>query len=359
MNEVSEQPVAKTRGEDDWYPLEFLISYMGYQKGNSVTFTVGEEYQWATFVLYKDGQAYQTKTVPVEFEVASATGSTDPVFPEDLIVDTRINGEFAEGLEVSQTNEDGQIFIDVTGEIEEEKFDVVLDIPEGWTGFISVPIETSDVEIGDYNVGGSRMAKIQEAEWVPVEDVLDTEGVAKGNQFTFKANGTRQQVEVHLYKDDMVDVANFITLTANVTGPVNKLVAANQAAYDKVVAEIDAVKAEYEKAVSDIETQYPEYDMSEMKGYIENTISEAETGAKQALETANEEGEEFFFPFSAEDIENMIAELKENAKTSGVNGVNAAEKAAYYDLQGNKISTPKAGMFVKVVDGKATKVVVK
>lgn len=358
-NEVSEQPIAQTRGEYDWYPLDYLINYMGYQKGNTVTFTVGEEDQWASFGLYKDGNVYQLKNVTIEFEVVSAGGSTDPVFPESLAIDTRINGEFTtEGLEVSQTNEDGQIFISVTGEIEEEKFDVILDVPEGWTGFISMPVETKDVEIGEYNVGG-KMSKVQEADWQPVEDKLETEGAAKGNKFTFKANGTRQQVEVHLYKDGMVDVANFITLTANVTGPGNKLADANQAAYEKVVAEINAVKAEYEKAVSDIETQYPEYDMSEMKGIIEDAISQAETGAEQALETANEDGEEFFFPFSAEDIEIMIEVMKENAKTTGVNGINAADKAAYYDLQGNKISTPKAGMYVKVVDGKATKVIVK
>lgn len=42
---------------------------------------------------------------------------------------------------------------------------------------------------------------------------------------------------------------------------------------------------------------------------------------------------------------------------SGVASVEAANKATYYDMQGNKISNPKDGMYIKVVDGKATKVV--
>ncbi len=55
----------------------------------------------------------------------------------------------------------------------------------------------------------------------------------------------------------------------------------------------------------------------------------------------------------------MIQQMVLDAQTSGVGSVNAADKASYYDLNGNQISTPKAGMYIKVVDGKATTVVVK
>lgn len=225
-----------------------------------------------------------------------------PSFPETIIADT-----FTNGLEVEQNNEDGEIFIAVTGEITEETFDVVFDVPEGWDGFISLPVETEDVIISEYKV---EPRKVQAAEWVSVEAVEEA-GFAKGNKFTFKANGTRQQVEVHLYMDGMVDINNYITLTANVKEHYvdPELAAANQAAYEAVIAQINELQQTYADAIAEIEgleNTNPNFNLEEWEE-IGGMLEQYKDWALQALDAANYDGEEFFFPFSADEFKYMIA----------------------------------------------------
>ncbi|MDE6329994.1 MAG: hypothetical protein K2L83_04690 [Muribaculaceae bacterium] len=58
------------------------------------------------------------------------------------------------------------------------------------------------------------------------------------------------------------------------------------------------------------------------------------------------------------DFDNMTVLLETNE--AGVAGVEVAEgEAVYYNLQGVQVANPAAGVYVKVVNGKATKVVVK
>lgn len=540
--EVSEQSIAATRGEDDWMPVDVLCAYMGYQKGNTVTFAVEEEDNFAVAGLYKGDLAYGAQNLTIEYNVvpASSTGGGDddpvvsegPIMPESIGITT-----FVEGLVVEQEKDadDGSISIDVTGTIEEMEYDIVLDVPEGWDGFVVYPF-SNNVTVGEYGVGPRKAASV-EHQWVPIEDYL-ADGCFKGNKLTLKANGNYEFVYVNLYKGDLVDDNAFIGITAlvsnvktannleeyeKVVATINDLEAqykeaiaeakekypdydfseweylitdminqsysgANQAyeaanedgeafqfafygeeieamiaemkiapimeenyaAYDLVIAEINAAKADYEEAlefiadynpeaditemkeiienaisdattgaemalnaahedgeafnfafsneeiegmiiemkkiavaepnekayaevyqqiedvkaeyanaVEEIATKYPDADVAEQKADIEKALEEASNGAKQALEASNEYGEAFFFPFSNEDIMIMIQQMVLDAQTSGVGSVNAADKASYYDLNGNQISTPKAGMYIKVVDGKATKVVVK
>ena len=305
--EVSEKPAAKTRGEEDWQPLDNFLQYMGYVKGNTVTFAVEEEDNFATLALYKGDKVYNA-TIDLEYNVVPAGGAvtTEPVFPESIGVTT-----YAEGLVEEQTNDEGQITVAVTGEIEESTFDVVLDVPEGWDGFISMT-QAGDVTINESENGVTPKNTRAEEDWMPLEEALAAEGV-QGNKFTFKANGERNHVEVYLYKGEEVYVANSITLTANVKKYVDpELVAANQAAYDKVAAEIKDVKAEYEEAVEFIKEYNPEFDLTEW-AEIGKMIEETVEGAEQALYAANEDGTEFNFAFSAEDYEGMITEMKKEA----------------------------------------------
>ncbi|MDE6512439.1 MAG: Ig-like domain-containing protein, partial [Muribaculaceae bacterium] len=44
---------------------------------------------------------------------------------------------------------------------------------------------------------------------------------------------------------------------------------------------------------------------------------------------------------------------------SGVEAIDHSKESSYFDLQCNPVSEPKAGVYVKVVDGKATKIIVK
>ena len=305
--EVSEQPVAKTRSEEDWMPLDFYLQNMGFVKGNTVTFAVEEEDNYATLALYKGDKVYNA-TIDIEYNVVPAGGAvtTEPVFPESIGVTT-----YSEGLVEEQTNDEGQITVAITGEIEETTFDVVLDVPEGWDGFVSM-VQSGEVTVSGNSSVDPRMTRAEEEGWISLEEALAAEGV-QGNKFTFKANGERSHVEVYLYKGEQVYVANSITLTANVKKYVDpELEAANQEAYDKVKAEIDAVLAEYDEAVEFIKEYNPEFDFSDWTE-VGKMINETAEAAEQALYSANEDGVEYNFAFSAEDYEGMIVEMKKAA----------------------------------------------
>lgn len=286
----------ETRSEDEesiWLTKE-QYSNMDYYDGNSVTYKITGDSQEGGIALVKDGMVYY-KAIQYSFSVKNGAGDEpgndepvgDPIFPESVGVTI-----YAEGVYDEQHNEDGQIFINVYGESQESTFDVILDVPEGWTGFMSMP-DSDDVTIddaigGNINDDGPRMRKVQEAEWQPIVDVLD-DGIFLGNKFTFTANATRQLVEVHLYKDDMVDVANFIYLIANVKFDI----AANQAAYEEAIAKINALQGKYEEAVDKVKGIDPDFDFSEWDEMVSQQIEEARQMAEWALADANEESEPF------------------------------------------------------------------
>ncbi len=443
---VSDQPY-ETRAEKDWSPIEdFLNGGMGYQKGNSVTFVVDGEDASATLALYKGNMAYNI-TLPIEYNVAPAGGSSvvdGPAFPKNIGVTT-----YAEGLEVEQYIDWGTLTIELTGEISEETFDVVLDVPEGWDGFISLPY-ADNIEIGESGIK-PRKTRADASAWQPIKEFIEYAESNKwdpitpimGNKFTFKPNGSRQDVAVYLYKDDMVYLGDGndwislennevtttydpfpktfeaslsgqglsltqgmdeyfgvytinvegkcpekeVTLTLNVpegwdgfvymsdvdsgsdveplstrsqepewvpldmmlefglkegnsiTVPVdgdehygqfylykdglvdgaNQIVTifnveydyekANQAAYDALMVKVDALQEEYDAALTALKKKYPDYDFSEWEYIIGENLKQTKAGALQALNAANEDGVDFNFPFDGEEIEAMIAEM--------------------------------------------------
>lgn len=91
----------------------------------------------------------------------------------------------------------------------------------------------------------------------------------------------------------------------------------NEAEYNKVIATIAELKEEYEAAVAEIKEINPDFDFSEWNEMI---LADTYSGldnlpevAKRALDGANENGEVFFFPFSGEDVQNKITEMKKAA----------------------------------------------
>ncbi|MDE6793851.1 MAG: hypothetical protein K2J63_00930, partial [Muribaculaceae bacterium] len=89
--------------------------------------------------------------------------------------------------------------------------------------------------------------------------------------------------------------------------------APNKAAYDKVAAEVAAVETKLEAAVVALEEEYPGIDLTEWKEIIGGQLADAKKGAEQALAAANEDGELYSFPFSADEYEGMIAEMQKAA----------------------------------------------
>ena len=67
------------------------------------------------------------------------------------------------------------------------------------------------------------------------------------------------------------------------------------------------------------------------------------------------EGGAYIFSFNPA---TKMLEVKENS-IDGVAGIEVAEEAVYYNLQGARVENPAAGVYVKVAAGKAEKVIVK
>ncbi|MDE6338082.1 MAG: hypothetical protein K2L34_16070, partial [Muribaculaceae bacterium] len=88
---------------------------------------------------------------------------------------------------------------------------------------------------------------------------------------------------------------------------------ANQAACDKVLAEINAVEAEYDEAKESVKEVNPDFDMTEWEEIIGGQLTQVKNGAEQALAAANEDGELYSYPFDAEEYEGMIIEMKKAA----------------------------------------------
>lgn len=89
--------------------------------------------------------------------------------------------------------------------------------------------------------------------------------------------------------------------------------APNLVKYDELMAQIDAVNAQYKEVVAVLENEYPGINLSEWSEIIYDQLDQARTGAKQALDAAIEEGEEFNFAFSTEEIEATIAQMEKSA----------------------------------------------
>lgn len=256
---------AETRSDVNLIPIENILG-MGFKEGNTITFDTDGEANIGYIALIKGDMACSTY-IDFEITVSNANGSDDPIVIDAPEFPTEVNmTTFAEGLEVWQGIEYDILTIILSGEIAEKTFDVVLDVPEGWDGFISLPYE-DHIVIGESELGPKTRA--EEPYWMEIDEVLDW-GAEKGNKFTFSPNGEKQDVMVYLYKGGMVDVGNWISLENN------------------------------------------------------GVISTADSDP------------------------------------SAVDGIDAKDSdSAYFDMNGRKIIKPAKGIYVKITDGKTTKVLVK
>ncbi|MDE6512299.1 MAG: hypothetical protein K2L00_09460, partial [Muribaculaceae bacterium] len=462
----------QTRSDSDWLTIE-AFENMSYHAGNSVTYVTDGQPQDGGIALVKDGMVYaHTITYYLEVEKDSnGGGSDDTLIPSSIGVTV-----FAEGLTVDQEQDpsDGSIYINVTGAIAEEEYDMVLDIPEGWDGFVLQPF-SDYVTVGDHGIGPKKISATDH-DWTPIEDFLE-EGYIKGNKLTFKATGNWEFVYAYLYKGEQVDYNAYIGITSKVsqetykvstscpslevvqgdygglysvivTGecpdneytvtvetpegydgfigysdcdysydiePLKKIQdpewvdvedlledglkitnsltfpadgeehygqfipykgdvadianaisievlvtkaegsdikAENQKAYEEVIAQLDALKEQYDAAVAEIKETNPDFDFSEWEE-IGNMIESYKEWAAQALAAANEEGEAFMFPFDGAEIEGYISMMLMEANP-------APEFPTSFDVtlssyEGVELTTDDSqGVFIINVSGKST-----
>ncbi|MDE5840351.1 MAG: hypothetical protein K2H49_05470, partial [Muribaculaceae bacterium] len=210
--DVSTSGNIATRSESDWSPKDWLAN-MDYKPGNSVTFNTGEDNDASIALVWGD------KTYNIWFALkydVSKKGSDDPiidpvedpVFPESFVVDTFLN----EGIEVDQYIDDDWYIIALTGEANSQEFSIVIDVPEGWDGFISANYSSEDIKVEESGVGPRKTRA--ESNWISIDnmDQVSKKEYVKGNKFTFPANGELQELQVFLYKGDMVDIGHEISL---------------------------------------------------------------------------------------------------------------------------------------------------
>ncbi len=313
----------------------------------------------------------------------------EPEFPAEFTF--TINGD----INATQGEDQGVYTISVKGDTTEDKVVIKLEVPEGWDGFIGM----TDVDY-DPDFGLMKM-KAYATEWVPLES-YEAWGFKKVTELVFPADGEDHQGSLYLYKGDMVDEANQIAVEVNATKVAadvdpefpdnfNVIVPTDanldiKQGYDQDVYTI-AITGECQTETITVTLEVP----AGWDGFIGMTDSEYEPehqlfknkaaavewapidamlnyGMKKgnAL-TFDADGEDYqgqFYLYKGDmvDMANQIA-FEINVKKSTTTGVEAIEAAdadaRYFNLQGAEVVNPEAGIYVKVVNGKATKVVVK
>ncbi|MDE6637677.1 MAG: hypothetical protein K2K32_05510 [Muribaculaceae bacterium] len=236
--ETSEIELLKTRAEEDWMDLDYVTTYMGFNKANTVTFACDGDDNFAYLGLVKGDKVYQS-IISLSFNVSKAGGTTDdePLLPESINVTT-----FVDGLIVDQErdSDDGSIYIDITGTITQSEYTLVLDVPEGWDGFVSMPWFGADVTIEESGTGPRKIAATDH-DWVSLDYFLG-EGYVKGNKLTFKPTNDWEYVFTYLYKGDKVDYNTYIGFAAKVDRVLCKVTTS--------IEDLDVTTEEYDGVIS-------------------------------------------------------------------------------------------------------------
>lgn len=229
--------------------------------------------------------------------VFAAQAQTVPAFPKSL--DVSLSDDI-EGVVFDTEYFEGIFVINVSGKSVKSSITVTVTVPDGWDGFVAVNGDDFDPGIGGGPLKASTRADEDEepAELIPVDEIIQAGGKLS-NSLTF-AVGDYHYGQFMLVLGDQACVNHQINVEFEVeydAEAAGALFAANQKAYEEAVAEI--------------KEKNPDFD------------------------------------------------LTESAAGSGVAGVAVDDNASYYDLNGHKINRSQAGMYIKILDGKSSKVVIK
>ena len=127
------------------------------------------------------------------------------------------------------------------------------------------------------------------------------------------------------------DITNLTATAGEKKAAEEERVAANQEAYDLVIATLDQLTEALNETKQQLEAQYPDIDMTEEIAAIEAAIANAREEAGKALEAVAEEGNFDVEPFIAivENINNDITNLPMIAAEKMEEARQAANQAAY------------------------------
>ena len=139
--------------------------------------------------------------------------------------------------------------------------------------------------------------------------------------------------------------------------------AANLAAYNASLAEIQALQASLDAMKSKVETEFPDYDAAADIAAAQAAIDNAKNTADAAYAAVADEGE-YDYDVPSDDINALIQAIYDNAKESGIHGINVdnlAPGTKLFNLQGQVVTRPTPGTIVIVVtpNGKPSKHVIR
>lgn len=139
--------------------------------------------------------------------------------------------------------------------------------------------------------------------------------------------------------------------------------AANLAAYNASLAEIQALQASLDAMKSKVETEFPDYDAAADIAAAQAAIDNAKNAADAAYAAVADEGE-YDYDVPSDDINALIQAIYDNAKESGIHGINVdnlAPGTKLFNLQGQVVTRPTPGTIVIVVtpNGKPSKHVIR
>lgn len=381
----------------EWVPVDAMLAY-GLRKTDYLKFPIDGDEHNGQMYLYLGEEADGMNMIMINVQVTKKKEVEAPVFPETF--DLEITP--SEGLTVTQGEDDGVYIISISGETTSDEVSVQFALPEGWTGFVGkTDADESEHPIMPLNLSAYAL----EPFWVPLEE-LKEEGYKTTDFFKFPVDGDPHSAQVFLYFGEDVDVNNFISLELNISktevegpafpesfavelNPSEGLTLTQGEDQGVYTIKVEGKVAEDVEEIS-VTVAVPEgwtgligtTDLDEMEHPTEPlrlgayTPEEPEWIPVDAmLEAGLKKTNTFTFPTDGEDhtgslylylddmadCVNMIS-LEVNVSKDFLEGVALVageEDAHYFDMLGVEVENPSKGIFVKVVNGKASKVVIK
>lgn len=324
-----------------------------------------------------------------------SANAQEPVFPDSF--DMTIS---CKDLNVSSSEDYDGITYMIDGECTEDQFSVTFAVPEGWDGFVNLNYDDFDPEI---EPAYTKVAPYEDDfEWMPME-YAGLMGLKQGNTLVFNVDGEEHLGVLYLYWNEMV-YSKVIYVNVNVT---KKEASAEPVFPDSFDVTLEpqnltleqgfdfgvytiAVSGECAQEQFSVTVAVPEgwdgfvgltendYDSEVEPAYTKAAPREEETnwmplemayeyGLKKTNTLVfNVDGEPHYGQFylykdEMVDLTSIIlVETNVTKKSSGIEAViTDGDTPRYYNMYGTEIATPKNGIFLKVVNGKASKVVVR
>ncbi|MDE6683219.1 MAG: hypothetical protein K2J87_07320, partial [Muribaculaceae bacterium] len=377
-------------------PLEELTAEMPLKEGNSVTLKVDEESISAgIFFLYKGENALYWP-IAVNPSITKIEGEDIPALPEEYVVTV----DPSENVEIAQDpSEDiyGWIVphtIAINGKCEQKTATITIEVPEGWDNFIW--------KCDDISPYDSRK-KANKTVWEDKADLI-ADGYTEGNVIEVPVDSRSHIYYLYPCLGDKIDSANdiqldvmfnkffpglvfpeeldvtlssegpkveqaseewahTITITGDCEGETLTVTIAVPEGWDGIIGATDA-DVEEGPEINPLSTR-----AAEEENLIFMPLEVVENG-DVPLKKSNE------FAFAADGTEHygMAYLYKEdmacfkqiditvavNDKLAGISNIEGADsEARFFNLQGVEVANPENGVYVKVANGKASKVTVK